>query len=70
MVKFSLKFHAFYLRSHTRFLKRAMQGKPARRAANRFLRITVIAIASAIEFIRAFVDASCSPWPTRFAGTT
>lgn len=25
---------------------------------------------SAIEFLGAFVDASCSPWPTRFAGTT
>lgn len=38
--------------------------------ANFLARPCAIAINSAIEFLRAFVDASCSPWPTRFAGTT
>lgn len=43
---------------------------PLARPANFLARPCAIAINSAIEFLRAFVDASCSPWPIRFAGTT
>jgi hypothetical protein len=79
MTNFSLRFHAFYRfpanslyprRNHTGMARWQVQASFLDHQVSDRRHVPHLAATSTIEFIGAFVDASCSPWPTRFAGTT